>query len=95
MAQAGAVSPARSHPFSRRGRAAGVPLIMAVTVWLCTLPLLAIVALPLLGLGPTATIAVSVLGAFLLICVVLCRTEQPAERRWEAVVAPRSQKKRR
>jgi hypothetical protein len=49
------------------------PLLLALVLWLCTLPLLGLLVLPLLGSGPTLTVAVTLLALYTLICFVLCR----------------------
>lgn len=48
------------------------PLITALLVWLCTLPLIGLVILPFFGLQAAAIVAAGLLVLVLLICWTLC-----------------------
>ena len=57
----------------------GTPLFLALMLWICTLPLIAIIALPFLGLKITLYLAGFLLVADLIACRVLCRVRVPKE----------------
>lgn len=48
------------------------PLALALLLWLCTLPLLLLIALPLLGQGTTLVLALLLLAGELVLCWLLC-----------------------
>ncbi len=62
------------------GKLTQTPLLLAVGLWLCTLPLVLLLAVPFLGMGKAWTIAALLLVAFLAICLRLC--EQRAVTDW-------------
>lgn len=57
----------RPHP-----RDWDTPLITALLVWLCTLPLIALVILPFFGLQVAVAVAAGLLLLALLVCWALC-----------------------
>lgn len=57
----------RPHP-----RDWDAPLITALLVWLCTVPLIALVILPFFGLPVAVAVAAGLLLLALLVCWALC-----------------------
>ncbi len=48
------------------------PVILAVFVWVCTLPLVGLLVVPFLGWGVGLTVAAALLIIFLVMCWLLC-----------------------
>ena len=55
----------------------GTPFLIAMMLWVCTLPLLAFLAAPFLGWKATAYLAGFLLVADLVICWFICRVRIP------------------
>jgi len=49
-----------------------MPLLLALAVWLCTLPLVGFAVLPLFGVQVAAGVAAALLLLVLLVCWALC-----------------------
>jgi hypothetical protein len=47
-------------------------MLLAFAVWLCSLPLIALIVIPFLGLGMTGMIALALLIVLLAICWGMC-----------------------
>jgi hypothetical protein len=67
-------------------------LLLAIGLWLCTLPLLALIAVPLIGVTASLSAAVAALALVLLACLLVCRRESRTPSRAEREVdrAPKS-----
>ena len=71
----------RSSPYQRwvRPRFSSAPMFWALFMWLCALPLLALLAAPLLGWKVAAFLAGFLLVADLVICWFICRVHIPRD----------------
>lgn len=56
----------------RRAKAFETPMLLALLVWLCTLPVILLLTLPFFGLSVGLTVAALVLVATLLVCLGIC-----------------------
>lgn len=61
------------QPQPGRLRYLQIPLFFTMALWLCTLPLVLILAVPFLGMSQAWAIAAVVLVAYLAVCLYLCR----------------------
>lgn len=64
----------------RRVRGADAPLLLALLLWLCTLPVVLLLATPFFGVNTALIVAAVVLIAILLVCFGICTPEEPMNR---------------
>lgn len=71
----------RNSPYQRwlRPKISLTPMFWALVLWLCALPLLALLAAPFLGWKVAAFLAGALLVADLVICAYICRVRLPKE----------------
>ena len=67
----------KSNQKKRRWRLNSIPMFTALVVWLCILPLLALVAVPLLGWQVAGYLAADFLITDIALCWVLCSFNTP------------------
>lgn len=63
------------HPLKEKS-SLGTPLLLTAVLWLCSLPLVLILGLPLLGSGQAWTVAAMLLVIYLAVCLYLCRRRE-------------------
>jgi hypothetical protein len=69
-----AAGAARAGPLPGRDR---VPMVMALVVWLCSLPFVLVLLVPWLGLATAATIALALLAGITVVCWAMCAWTAP------------------
>ncbi len=82
--RAGAVIKSAVDHYRAMQRVGQTPLLVAIGLWLCTLPLMLLLAMPFIGAGKAWTILALLLVAFLAICLRLCDQRTVARRRPES-----------